>query len=77
MRLAPGPRRATQEEKDAMLARLQHGLRGIGALPAVNTDGYFREWRALFARADLTPKEVRLLDHMARKMARAGGAPER
>ena len=77
MRLAPGPRRATQEEKDAMLARLQQGLRGIGALPAVNTDGYFREWRALFARADLTPKEVRLLDHMARKMARAGGAPER
>src|SRR5437870_3052832 len=76
-RLAPGPRRATQGEKDAMLARLQQGLRGIGALPPANTDGYFREWRALFARADLTPKEVRLLDHMARKMVRAGGAPER
>ena len=76
-RLAPGPRRATQQEKEAMLARLQEGLRAIGALPAVNTDGYFREWRALFARADLTPKEVRLLEHMSRKMARATGASER
>ncbi len=76
-RLAPGPRRATRDEKDAMLARLQEGLRAIGALPAVNTDGYFREWRTLFARADLTPKEVRLLEHMARKMARATGASER
>jgi tRNA/rRNA methyltransferase len=76
-RLAPGPRRATQDEKEAMLARLQDGLRAIGALPAVNTDGYFREWRALFARADLTPKEIRLLEHMARKMSRAVGVSER
>ena len=42
----------------------------IEALPAQNTDRYFREWEALFLRADLTPKEVRLLEHMARKMAR-------
>jgi len=64
------PRRATQEEKERMLELLLGGLRAIEALPAENTDGYFREWRALFERADLTPKEVRLLEHMARKMAK-------
>lgn len=65
---SPGPARARFDEKQAMLALLRDGLRAIVALPAVNTDGYFREWEALFSRADLTPKEVRLLEHMARKM---------
>jgi len=64
------PRRATQAEKERMLELLRGGLRAIEALPAENADGYFREWRALFERADLTPKEVRLLEHMARKMAK-------
>jgi tRNA/rRNA methyltransferase len=69
----PAPRRATHEEKDAMIARLRDGLLAVGALPAVNTNGFFDEWRAMFARADLTPKEVRLLDHLARKMAASAG----
>ena len=56
-----------------MLDLLRAGLRRIEALPARNTDRYFREWQALFFRADLTPKEVRLLEHMARKMARRAG----
>ena len=56
-----------------MMERLREGLLAVGALPAVNTDGFFREWRAMFTRADLTPKEVRLLDHLARKMAARGG----
>jgi tRNA/rRNA methyltransferase len=64
------PRRATLEEKDAMLERLREGMLALGALPESNTDGYFKEWRALFTRADLTPKEVRLLEHLGRKMAR-------
>jgi TrmH family RNA methyltransferase len=68
-----GPRRASHEEKAHMLELLRAGLRRIEALPARNTDGYFREWEALFLRADLTPKEVRLLEHMARKMARPEG----
>jgi tRNA C32,U32 (ribose-2'-O)-methylase TrmJ len=51
-----------------MLGLLRDGLLARGALPRANTDGYFLEWRALFERADLTPKEVRLLEHMARKM---------
>jgi len=65
------PRRATHDEKERMLALLREGLLRIEALPGVNTEGYFSEWRALFQRADLTPKEVRLLEHLARKMSRA------
>lgn len=68
----PGSRRASHEEKQALIRLLREGLLAIEALPSVNTDGYFAEWQGLFARADLTPKEVRLLEHMARKMARAG-----
>ncbi|HSB61235.1 MAG TPA: TrmH family RNA methyltransferase [Vicinamibacteria bacterium] len=62
------PRRATHDEKERMLALLREGLLRIEALPDVNTDGYFREWRELVQRSDLTPREVRLLEHMARKM---------
>jgi tRNA/rRNA methyltransferase len=64
----PLPRRATHDEKEAMLALLGEGLRRISALPRANAERHFREWRALFQRADLTPKEVQLLEHMARKM---------
>jgi TrmH family RNA methyltransferase len=64
----PSPRLSSHAEKEAMLALLREGLRAIEALPAVNTEHHFEPWRALFQRADLTPKEVRLLEHMARKM---------
>jgi TrmH family RNA methyltransferase len=69
----PAPRRASHEEKARMLELLRTGLHRIEALPERDTDPYFREWAALFLRADLTPKEVRLLEHMARKMARIKG----
>jgi tRNA/rRNA methyltransferase len=74
-RRPPGPaaRRATQGEKESMLALLQQALRAVDALPSANADGYFQEWRVLFQRTDLTPKEVRLLEHMARKMIRRDG----
>lgn len=67
-----GPRRATHGEKEGLLAILRGGLEAIDALPRTNADARFVEWKALFQRADLTPKEVRLLEHMARKMARRG-----
>lgn len=63
--------RATHGEKERALALLREGLLAVGALPAARAESYFREWRALVHRLDLTPKEVRLLQHMARKMARA------
>jgi TrmH family RNA methyltransferase len=69
----PAPRLATHLEKEHMLALLREGLLAAGALPPENTDGFFREWRSLFSRADLTPKEVRLLEHLARKLAHVPG----
>jgi TrmH family RNA methyltransferase len=69
----PAPRRATHEEKERTLELLREGLLAVGALPRAQADRFFREWRALVHRADLTPKEIRLLQHMARKMARVSG----
>jgi len=69
-RVPPGPRRATHAEKEALLELLRAGLGALQALPPDNAESYFREWRALVQRMDLTPREVRLLEHMARKMAR-------
>ncbi len=68
----PQPRRASHGEKEHMLGLLHAGLSAVRALPEANREGFFEEWRALFQRADLTPKEVTLLEHMARKMARRG-----
>ena len=65
--------RATHGQKERLLALLREGLLGIGALPRASTEGYFADWRALVHRADLTAKELKLLEHMARKMRGAGG----
>jgi TrmH family RNA methyltransferase len=70
-----GPRLATHDEKEGLLALLREGLLAIGGLPAIRAKGAFREWRALVQRANLTPRELKLLEHMARKMSRAGGRP--
>ena len=51
-----------------MLSLLREGLLELRALQPRQADRYFLEWRNLFQRADLTPKEVRLLEHAARKM---------
>jgi tRNA C32,U32 (ribose-2'-O)-methylase TrmJ len=69
---AEARRRATHDEKEALLALLRDGLLAIGALPSVNAESFFEDWRALVQRVDLTPKERNLLEHLARKMARAG-----
>jgi tRNA/rRNA methyltransferase len=69
---APPPRpRATHDQKEHLLGLLREGLLAIEALPRVETDGYFAEWRALVQRSDLTAKELKLLEHLARKMTRA------
>ncbi len=62
---------ATHDQKEAVLEKLRDGLLAVGALPRVNTDGYFADWRGLVQRADLTAKELKLLEHMARKMVQA------
>ena len=71
---SPGPR-ATHDDKERVLGILREGLLSIGALPGANTDGYFSDWRALVQRTELTPKELKLLEHAARKMARARRDP--
>jgi len=65
----PPARRATHEEKERLLSLLREGLLALSALPRENTEGYFLEWRNLFQRSELTQRELRLLEHMARKMA--------
>ena len=68
-RAGAGPRLATHGEKERMLGLLRAGLLAVRALPEANTEGFFEDWRALFQRIDLTPKEVSLLEHLARKLA--------
>jgi tRNA/rRNA methyltransferase len=63
---------ATHEQKERLLALLEEGLVAVDALPRANRASYFAEWRALVQRVDIGPKELKLLEHMARKMKRAG-----
>jgi len=65
------PRRATHAEKERLLGLLRQGLAAIQALPEANAEGRFAEWRALVQRTDLGARELKLLEHMARKMALA------
>jgi tRNA C32,U32 (ribose-2'-O)-methylase TrmJ len=67
----PGPR-ATHDQKEGLLTELREGLVAIEALPEANADGYFADWRALVQRVDLTGRELKLLEHVARKMRQAG-----
>jgi tRNA/rRNA methyltransferase len=71
-RPAAGAARSRHGDREEMLALLREGLLAVGALPPANTDGFFAEWRALFQRADLGEKEVRLLEHLARKLKARG-----
>jgi tRNA/rRNA methyltransferase len=64
--------RATHDQKERLLELLRAGLLAIEALPRTNTEGYFADWRALVQRSDLTAKELKLLEHAARKMRQAG-----
>jgi tRNA/rRNA methyltransferase len=64
--------RATHDQKEHLLELLRAGLLAIEALPRTNTEGYFADWRALVQRSDLTAKELKLLEHAARKMRLAG-----
>ncbi len=65
------PRRATHDEKERLLELLAEGLHAIQALPPRAREGSLAGWRALLQRSDLSAKELRLLEHAARKMGRA------
>ncbi len=67
------PRQATHDEKERLLALLREGLLAIGALPPANLEGTLSDWRALVQRCPLSAHELRLLEHVARRMARGRG----
>jgi tRNA/rRNA methyltransferase len=71
-RPADTARRATHEEKQRLIGLLRAGLEGIRALPPNNAELSFDDWRELVQRADLTRRELMLLQHASRKMAAAG-----
>ncbi len=72
LRPADEPRAlATHDQKEALLELLEAGLVAVSALPRANTAAYFADWRALVQRIDLTPKELTLLEHLARKLRQA------
>ncbi|HET8646542.1 MAG TPA: RNA methyltransferase [Vicinamibacteria bacterium] len=72
---ATGPGKAAWEEKAHLLELWRRGLAALGALPPHDPDAQWREWTALVQRLDLTRRELHLLEHVARKMARVP-APE-
>lgn len=59
---------ATHDQKESVLALLEPGLVEASVLPRVNTASYFAGWRALLHRIDLTPQELGLLEHLARRL---------
>jgi tRNA/rRNA methyltransferase len=63
------PRRATHDEKERVLGLLGAGLRAVGAFTPRREASALAGWRALVHRCELSPRELRLLEHAARKMA--------
>jgi tRNA (cytidine32/uridine32-2'-O)-methyltransferase len=61
---------ARHEEKQDALELLRTGLRAVGALPAQQERTRMAGWSALVQRMPLTPDEVKMLAHVARRMAR-------
>jgi tRNA/rRNA methyltransferase len=67
---AAGHPLATHDQKERALALLERGLLAVEALPRTNTASYFADWRRLVQRVELTPKELKLIEHLARKLQR-------
>jgi tRNA/rRNA methyltransferase len=65
--------RATAGDVESSLDDLRQALLGIGYLSRDNPEPILSEWRALFARAAMTPREVTLLRGLARQVLWAAG----
>lgn len=63
------PPRVAAGEIEAALDDLRAGLLGIGYLNPANPEAVLAEFRALLARAAVTPREVALLRGLARQIA--------
>jgi TrmH family RNA methyltransferase len=71
--VAAAGERATVGEVESGLDDLRQALLAIGYLSRDNPELILSEWRALFARAALTPREVTLLRGLARQVSWAAG----
>lgn len=69
--------RAPAGEVDRALASLRDAMLEIDFLPAQNPEARFVEWRELFGRAGVSPREVKLLLALARRMRGAKRASKR
>jgi TrmH family RNA methyltransferase len=72
---APAPavfERASAGEAEVALAAFRDALLEIGFLPADHPESRFVEWRELFGRAGLTPRETRVLLALARRIQNVG-----
>jgi tRNA/rRNA methyltransferase len=69
VRQPDGARRASHAEKEAFLELLGLGLDALRGVSPARREGYLRVWRTFLHRSDLSPKELRALNHLARRMA--------
>lgn len=67
-----GPPRASQAEKQAVLALWREGLRAASAMPR-GDERVFADWQRLLGRLDLTAHELGLFRHLAHRLKRGEG----
>ncbi len=60
--------RATAGEAEPALRAIRDAMLRVGFLAKENPEARFREWRELFGRAGLTPRETRLILALARRI---------
>ena len=68
----PTRERAPNEEAETALSKLDEAFLEIGFFTEDNRAPRFAEWRELFGRAGLTPREVKLVLALARKLRNVG-----
>ena len=69
----PAPQRAAARDVEAMLARMADALVEIGFLPADNPDHIMFALREIFGRSGLTPRELDILNGIARQIKWTAG----
>jgi tRNA C32,U32 (ribose-2'-O)-methylase TrmJ len=60
--------RAVHEEAERALDSFKEALIQVGFLPVDNPEARFVEWREIFGRAGLTPRETRVLLALGRRV---------
>ncbi len=71
------PERATAGDAELALGAFRDALVEIGFLPRDRPEARFVEWRELFGRAGLSPRETRVLLALARRIQNAGAMAKR